>query len=249
MMKKSELKPGYIAVLIILILAAVILVIFLTDVNRNRREANIVLPEYSDNDGSDMVVELPYEESDAMEKVVLNTGNVLSVIRAMARPKYYYQEMETTIYAAQSSVKTQIRQWVSEEQSVTRRYKEGDAAAVYVLRTKENIKIWFEDSQDAYIGALSNYSSDDIAGIPSYEDVLTTGDEILAAKYVIEGDRACIYVCTEDKLLSYIKEYYIDVQTGLLVKMETRREGELVYSMETVRLDEDVNDMDLLFNP
>lgn len=247
MMKKPELKPGYIAVAIVLIMAAVILLILITDANRNRREANIVLPEYSGDDGSGTVIELPYENTDLGEKVEINTGNVLSVIRAMERPEHYYLEMDTTVYAGEAFLTTGIRHWVSGEQSVTRRYKEGDAAAVYIMRTEENVKIWFEGSQDVYIGAVSDYSGDDAAAIPSYEDVLTTGDRILSAKYVTEDEYACIYVSAADEALSYVKEYYIDVNTGLLVKMQTRREGKLVYSMKVGIIDEDISSMDLLF--
>ncbi len=248
-MKKPELKPGYIAAAIVLIMASVIVFIFLTDVNRNRREANIVLPAHGGDDGSDTVIELPYEDAESREKVEINAGNVLSVIRAMERPEHYYLEMESTVYASEAFLTTEIRHWVSGEQSVTRRYKDGDAAAVYTMRTKENVKIWFEGAEDVYIGALSEYSGDDAAGIPSYEDVLTTGDQILSAKYVMEGQRACIYVSAADEALSYIKEYYIDVGTGLLVKMETYKGGVLVYSVEVSVIDEDISSMDLLFAP
>lgn len=246
-MKKPELKPGYIAAAIVLIMALVIVLIFLTDASRNRHEANIVLPAHGGDDGANTVIELPYEEVDPGKKVEINTANVLSVIRAMARPEQYYLEMKSTVYAQEASVTTDIRHWVSGEQSVTRRYKDGDDAAIYMMRTQENVKIWFEGAEDVYIGALSDYSGDDAAGIPSYEDVLTTGDQILSAKYVMEGQYACIYVSAADEALSYIKEYYIDVGTGLLIKTQTHKGGTLIYSMEVSVIDEDISSMDSLF--
>jgi len=245
-MKRPELKPGYIAMIIVLIMAAVILAIFLTDAGHNRREANIVLPDQTTADPSGGDVDLPYEESISGERIEITTENVLSVIAAIKRPTIYYLEMETTVYAGELSRTTQIRHWVSPTQSVTRRLTDGDAEALFVMRSGDEVRIWYEGSEDAYSGA-STQSTDDIAGIPTYEDVLTSTGGILAAKYMMDHDRACIFVSVEDVTLGYVVNSYIDVDTGLLVRSQTYKGSELVYEMSVSIVDEDASGMDRVF--
>lgn len=245
--KKAELRPGYISAIIVLILAAVIAMILLTDANRDRREANIVLPEVGEGVSPAGAVELPRETTVQGKNVEITTDNVLSVIRAMDRPAQYYLEMDTTVYTSDGSLTTHIRHCVRDGDSVTRRYRDGDRAARYLLRTGETIRIWYEGEQDVYAGSVEDYSSDDAAGIPTYEDVLTSADRVLSAKYVMEDGRACIYILTQDEALSYSHGYFIDVDTGLLVKSQTQAGGTLVYEMHVTAYSEDISSMEELF--
>ena len=247
-MKKTELKPGYISLIIVLILAAVIALILLTDANRGRREANIVLPEIGENADAAAVVELPREAVSAGKAVEINPSNVLSVIRAMDRPAQYYLEMETRIWSGEDSITTLVRHCVRGDTTVTRRFREGERAARYLLRTGETIRIWYEGGQDVYTGTLADYSGDDAAGIPTYEDVLTSVDRILSAKYVLDEGKACIFVSTEDEALGYLKAYYIDVDTGLLVKSLTQKNSALVYEMKVTEYSEDISSMESLLD-
>ncbi len=245
--KKAELRPGYISAIIVLILAAVIAMILLTDANRDRREANIVLPEVGEGVSPSGAVELPREATEQGRTLEINTDNVLSVIRAMDRPTQYYLEMETTVYADGASLTTRIRHCVRGGDSVTRRFRDGDRAARYLLRSGETIRIWYEGGQDVYSGTVEDYSGDDAAGIPTYEEVLLSADRVLSAKYVLEDGRACIYVLTQDEALSYSRSYFIDVDTGLLVKSQTQRNGTMIYEMRVTAYSDDISSMENLF--
>ena len=246
--KKAELRPGYISAIIVLILAAVIAMILLTDANRDRREANIVLPETGEGLSPSGSVELPREAPEPGKNVEIDTGNVLSVIRAMDRPEQYYLEMDSTVYADGSSLTAHICHCVRGEQSVTRRIRDGDRTARYLLRSGDTIRIWYEGGQDVYSGSVEDYSGDDAAGVPTYEEVLTSADRILSAKYVMEDGRACIYVLTQDEALSYSRGYFIDVDTGLLVKSQTQKNGTLVYEMCVTVYSEDISSMENLLD-
>ena len=235
--KKAELRPGYISAIIVLILAAVIAMILLTDANRDRREANIVLPETGEGLSPSGSVELPREAPEPGKNVEIDTGNVLSVIRAMDRPEQYYLEMDSTVYADGSSLTAHIRHCVRGEQSVTRRIRDGDRTARYLLRSGDTIRIWYEGGQDVYSGSVEDYSGDDAAGVPTYEEVLTSADRILSAKYVME-----------DEALSYSRGYFIDVDTGLLVKSQTQKNGTLVYEMCVTVYSEDISSMENLLD-
>ena len=246
MRKKPELKQSYVAAIIVLIMVIVILTIFLTDAGNNRKEANIVLPEYGTADSSGGEIKLPQEDAAPGERIEITTENVLSVIAAIERPEVYYLEMETTVFAGELSRTTQIRHWVSPTQSVTRQITDGNDAALFVMRSSDEVRVWYEGSETAYTGA-STYSTDDLAGIPTYEDVLTMQGGILAARYMMENDRACIFVSIEDVTLGYVVNFYVDVDTGLLVRSQTYKGSELTYEMSVSVIEEDPEGMDRVF--
>ena len=78
--------------------------------------------------------------------------------------------------------------------------------------------------------------------------MLTSADRILSAEYVMEDGRACIYVLTQDEALSYSRGYFIDVDTGLLVKSQTQKNGALVYEMRVTVYSEDISSMENLLD-
>ena len=247
-MKNRKIKAAYFAALIIFAIAAVLLVVFLTDSGAHRRETTIVLPghEGAQSDASG-AIDIPAEQSYNGREVKIDTENVLSVIKAMRRPDKYYLEMETAVYAGETARTCQVKHWVSGDSSVTRRKEDGASSAVYTMRTPENVKMWYENSADVYTGALAQLSADDAAGIMTYEDVLKESGTLISARYTDLDNFRCIYVSARDKLLGYTREYYIDADTGLLVKSVTTKAGETVYSMSVSVLSLDISDMDRVF--
>ena len=78
---------------------------------------------------------------------------------------------------------------------------------------------------------------DDLAGVPSYEDILTfSRSQLLDASFVTLPDIAdCIYVSVqkEDTQL----DYWVSLESGLLCKQISYQGGELVYDMEQTALE------------
>lgn len=51
------------------------------------------------------------------------------------------------------------------------------------------------------------------------------------ARYAASGELPCVYVAVEVEDLSYVEEYWISVDTGLLVHAESRKGEEVFYRM------------------
>lgn len=246
-MKGRTSRPAYTAAAIIIVVAVVIFFVVFTDNGQYRKPSTITLPDIGSEEEISGDTEFPSEDSPEAHKVEVNRDNILSIVRAIKRPDKYYMELETSVYYSGRSLTTEIRHWVNGGQSVTRSVKAGNTTPVYVMRTEDTVKIWYENSEEFYQTSAANYSDDDAAGIMTYEDVLTTKDRIVSAQYAEQNGCQCIYIETEDDELSYRKEYYVDVDRGLLVSAKTYKESELIYSMDVSVIDEDISAMDKLF--
>lgn len=248
-MKSRMNKPAYTAAAIAAVTIAAVFFIFFTDNKANQHQSNVTLPESGGEKTPAADIILPYENDDNGKIVEISAANVLSVIRTIQRPAQYYMELETSVYSSGKALTTSVKYWVKDGQSITRREKAGEAAATYTMCTQDTVKIWHENSDDVYSTFRSRYSGDDIAGIMTYEDILTSSDKIVSAKYTDVDDYQYIYIIASDNELLYIKEYYIDVNSGLLLHSRISKSDELIYSMDTSVLSEDISDMDSLFVP
>ena len=79
--------------------------------------------------------------------------------------------------------------------------------------------------------------------IPTYEDVLALAPEQIAqADYRMVSDVRCIYVETAEDDWGYVQRYWVSVDTGLLAVAERLQDGETVYRMAALTVDETAPD-------
>ena len=116
------------------------------------------------------------------------------------------------------------------------------------MRASDEVRMWYEDSSEVYTGALADLGADDAAGIKTYEDLLAQQGELVSASYTAYEDYSCIFVLARDAALGYLTEYYVDVDTGLLVGCNTKKNGETVYSMTVSEIGDDVSGMENVFS-
>ena len=77
----------------------------------------------------------------------------------------------------------------------------------------------------------------------SYEDVLALAPEQIAqADYRMVSDVRCIYVETAEDDWGYVQRYWVSVDTGLLAVAERLQDGETVYRMAALTVDETAPD-------
>ena len=99
--------------------------------------------------------------------------------------------------------------------------------------------IWYNDETDIYSGAAGGISADVEQTLPTYEDVLALPPEqITQADYRTVSDVRCIYVETAQDEWGYAQRYWVSVDTGLLVVAERLQDGETVYRMAALELDQ-----------
>lgn len=99
--------------------------------------------------------------------------------------------------------------------------------------------IWYNSESAVYEAPAGDISADAEQMIPTYEDILELSVEtILMADYRTISDVNCIYVETVQDAHGYALRYWVSVDTGLLVVAEKLLEGETVYRMAALTLDD-----------
>ena len=231
------------AMLVVLVMGVVLVFLLLSTLNPNSHEANIRLPDSSDvGDESDPKVR-PKEPGDNARPVSITKNNVQNVIETLERPATYYVRVENVVSYRDESRVTSTEQWVLADKCVTKTRDSLSAQALCMITRDGGVTVWYEgDDRVLDTGAVSFTQADMLAGIPTYEDVLSLDPEVItAADYRDWEETACIYVETYDEVMSYTNRYYVSVGSGLLVHAETYTKGELVYSMNLLEYSEDTS--------
>ena len=95
-----------------------------------------------------------------------------------------------------------------------------------------------------FTGPAGEISPDAEQTIPTYEDVLALAPEQIAqADYRMVSDVRCIYVETAEDDWGYVQRYWVSVDTGLLAVAERLQDGETVYRMAALTVDETAPDV------
>ena len=170
------------------------------------------------------------QSAELFQRVEVTPQTVQSVIRTLERSTSYYWELtvETFWEGGSSSVPVQV--WVDGGWSHSRQVLPsgavrhdltGDAAQYY----------WYEGSQRYETAAADGFSADLSQRLPTYETVLLLDPEqITAAGYELRGGMSCVWVEVQlDENLS--EQYWVSVDSGLLVSAEMVQDGQLVYRM------------------
>ena len=96
----------------------------------------------------------------------------------------------------------------------------------------DTLYYWYEGSTQYETAPADERSSDLAQHIPTYETVIELSpEEITAAGYEPRGDLPCIFVEVQPEDSPLVYQYWVSVDSGLLVSAETLEDGELVYRM------------------
>lgn len=231
------------AMLVVLVMGVVLLFLLISTLNPNSHEADIRLPDSSDmGDESDPKVR-PKEPGDNARPVSITKNNVQNVIKTLERPETYYIRVENVVSYGDESRVTNTEQWVLADRCVTKMRDSLSTQVLCMITQDGGATVWYEgDERVLDTGAVSFTQADILAGIPTYEDILSLDpNTITAADYRDWEENACIYVETYDREMSYTNRYYVSVGSGILVHAETYTQGELVYSMNLLEYSEDTS--------
>ena len=125
-----------------------------------------------------------------------------------------------------------------------------DGQVRHAITNGESTYIWYNSEADVFSGPAGTISSDMEQAIPTYEDVLALPPErITQADYRMVSDVRCIYVETAEDDWGYIQRYWVSVDTGLLVVAERLQNGETVYRMAALAVDQTAPDEKLFTLP
>jgi len=125
-----------------------------------------------------------------------------------------------------------------------------DGRVRHTIIGEETTYIWYNNEEKVFTAPTGDISADNEQTIPTYEDVLKLAvKDIVAADYRTVSDVNCIYVETGELAGGYVVRYWVNVNTGLLVAAEKLLEGETVYRMGALAVDQTVPEAQLFILP
>ena len=217
------------------LLTAVIVALML--MSNLRRSSRVELPDTeNDAQGSENV---PTEGS-ALTVVEVRPETVQAAIETLHRPQAYRRSV-TVEYLWNSDSGTAemttavLNGWTRVDRTLA------DGQTRHVITDGTVSYIWYNEESDFHTGASADISADAEQAIPTYEEILALPPEtITQADYSTVSDVRCIYVETAEDEWGYTQRYWVSVDTGLLVVAERLYDGEPVYRMAALTVDQSI---------
>ena len=219
------------------IVILVVLVVLLMLMSNLRRSTRVVLPDTSTAAGDS--TELPAGENE-LTVVEVTPETVQAAVATLHRPEAYSRSVTVEYLWSGGSNTVEMTVSVSSVWSRTDRTLP-DGQVRRTVTNGETTYIWYNDEAALFSGPAGDISPDMEQTIPTYEDVLALAPERIAqADYRMVSDVRCIYVETAEDDWGYTQRYWVSVDTGLLVVAERLQDGETVYRMAALDVDQTV---------
>ena len=217
------------------LLTAVIVALML--MSNLRRSSRVELPDTeNDAQGSENV---PTEGS-ALTVVEVRPETVQAAIETLHRPQVYRRSVTVEYLWNSDSGSAEmttavLNGWTRVDRTLA------DGQTRHVITDGTVSYIWYNEESDFHTGASADISADAEQAIPTYEEILALPPEtITQADNRTVSDVRCIYVETAEDEWGYTQRYWVSVDTGLLVVAERLYDGEPVYRMAALTVDQSI---------
>ncbi|MBE6912759.1 MAG: hypothetical protein E7473_09565 [Ruminococcaceae bacterium] len=192
-------------------------------------------------------------ETEVLNAISVDKTNVKSIISAISRPKEYFSETKSTLSHSGGSAEYIRKKWVRENLSrvdVISPTAEQTVLTHYVY-SPTTVYIWKPGDTIHYNTARGDFDADDTQMLMSYEDILNASDEnIVTAQNTLYDGVLCIYAEIKKPESGYTERYWVSTSTGLLLHGQTlNKEGSVIYSISSTRIDISPQDISLFNLP
>lgn len=180
-------------------------------------------------------------ENEDLVRVEVTPQTVQNVIATLKRPESYGRTVTIQdIWGedADQQGTTQAQVWVDGGWTRTDAAWPGGTVRHSIVGDGQ-VWIWYGSSQEV-LTAPADDTSADLEGqrIPTYETVLDLDpDAIAVAEYQALDSLGCIYVETVPDEAGHVERYWVDDDSGLQVKAEQLKDGQVVYRMTATALE------------
>ena len=169
--------------------------------------------------------------SELYQQVAVSPQTAPGVVATLARPDSYYRELTVETLWEGGSSATQVQVWTDGGWTHSRQVRPSGVIR-HDLTGEDMLYYWYEGSARYETAPADERSSDLAQHIPTYETVVDLPpEEITAAGYVLRGELLCIFVEVQPEDSPLVYQYWVSVDSGLLVSAETLEEGTVVYRM------------------
>jgi len=204
------------------------------------RTSRITLPESSIS--SEQQEEEQKTDGSMPTVVEVTPQTVQAAIATLERPEEYRRTVTVEQFWTNGSGMYEIM--VTAREGWTRTDRTMPDGRIRHTATDGNTTyIWYNNQVPVRTVPAGGISADAEQTIPTYETVLELPtDEITIADYRILSDVNCIYVETKEDADGYFLRYWVNVDTGLLAAAEKLLDGETVYRMAALMVEQAVPD-------
>lgn len=215
-------------------LAVTVLVIVVMLSGTLRRTSHITLPSSEQSPGQTSAT------GETLTVVEVTPKTVQAAIATLSRPQEYRRTVTVEQLWAGGSGSYETAAAVSGGWTRTDRTLTSGRVR-HALTDGETTYIWYDSETEVYAAPAGGISADDEQMIPTYEEILELPVEaIAAADYRTISGVNCVYVETAADPDGYVLRYWVSVDTGLLTVSERLVNGEPVYRMAALALDQDL---------
>lgn len=195
-----------------------------------RSEGGIVLPQSSTQ--IEEAVDIAKRNRRKINEVTVTADNVQAVIATLSRPQAYGYTAEKTYYYPSGSALSLSLVRVSGDRGRVDVFDTTGTVYKQLVCTPTNVYIWGRGEVSYYTADRNAFSLEDEAGVPTYESILAiSADDIIDAGVREHNGRLCVYLTSSYELGRYTREWYVDIDSGLMYSCDTREGGELVCSV------------------
>lgn len=166
------------------------------------------------------------------QRVEVTVDTVQRVIATLERPESYARTLTVETIGEEGNVGRTTAQVVVDGGWTQVTATLPDGRVCHTIVGEEKRYVWYDDQRSWQEYPAQERSADLSQRLPTYEDVLAVvQSDIVDARYQNSGDLPCIYVAVEEDELGYVEEYWVSVDTGLLVRAESRKGEDVFYRM------------------
>lgn len=215
-------------------LAVTVLVIAVMLSGTLHRTSHITLPSSEQTPGQAAVTR------DALTVVEVTPETVQTAVATLSRPQEYRRTVTVEQIWTGGSGTYETSAAVSGGWTRTDRTLAGGRVR-HTITDGETTYIWYDSETEVCTVPAGGISADNEQTIPTYEEILDLRlESIAAADYRTISGVNCIYVETAEDPDGYVLRYWVSVDTGLLTVSERMLNGEPVYRMAALSLDQDL---------
>lgn len=170
------------------------------------------------------------------ELIELTPETVRYVIELIEKPKSYSGSYSVENFWQGGSSRTDVYVYVKD--NIFRVSQRSDSFEKECIFTESDYYIWYSTDDSYYHGVrseeLSGGDIDEAVQMSgSYKELLELdSSSVFKTEYLPYGEGYCVYVSAEEGSLGYRGDYYISLESGLLLKHEIYDGERMIYKME-----------------
>lgn len=165
------------------------------------------------------------------QRVEVTPDTVQAVIATLSRSTSYFRELTVETFWVGGTSLLPVQAWVEGDWSLTRKALPSGMIR-HELVGEDTLYYWDEGSR-TYRTAPADVTAGDLSQhLPTYETVLALDKkQITQADYRNYGEFPCVYVEFTQGARAYVQQFWVSVDTGLLVAAEIYDDEQLIYRM------------------